>query len=94
MGSLWVPRSGSAGRACGQSRRISPLAIAVVTAEASWCAQHDHGTVDYLRQAGADVEHLRLEQAGIHGNGHAMMNEKNSDEVAAYIAGWIEGKVR
>ena len=78
------------------ARKLPNLArfpIAVVTAEASWIAQHDHGTVDFLRQAGANVEHLRLEAAGIHGNGHAMMLEKNSDEVAAYIAGWIERKI-
>lgn len=78
------------------ARRLPNLTgfpMAVVTAEASWVAQQDHGTVDYLRQAGASVEHLRLEEHGIHGNGHAMMNEKNSDEIAAFIANWIERKL-
>jgi hypothetical protein len=28
---------------------------------------------------------------GIHGNGHSMMLEKNSDEVADLVARWIEG---
>lgn len=64
--------------------------IAVVTAEASWKAQLDHGTVDFLRQAGAPVEHLRLEEHGLHGNGHMMMLERNSDAVAALLADWIE----
>jgi pimeloyl-ACP methyl ester carboxylesterase len=63
--------------------------IVVVTAEASWMAADNHGTVDFLRQAGANVEHLRFEEHGVHGNGHAMMLERNSDEGAALIEGWI-----
>ncbi len=64
--------------------------IVVVTAEASWMAADNHGTVDFLAQAGASVEHLRLEDNGIHGNGHAMMLETNSDEIAGLIANWID----
>lgn len=63
--------------------------IVVITAEASWMALDNHGTVDFLAQAGATVEHLRLEDKGIHGNGHAMMLESNSEEIAATIAEWI-----
>jgi len=66
--------------------------IVIVTAEASWMATDNHGTVDFLRQAGASVEHLRLEEHGVHGNGHAMMLETNSDAVATVIATWIAGK--
>lgn len=63
--------------------------IVVVTAEASWMATDNHGTVDFLRQAGTRVEHLRLEEQGVRGNGHAMMLETNSDEVARVIGEWI-----
>lgn len=66
--------------------------IAVVTAEASWMAADNHGTVDFLRQAGADVEHIRLEAYGVHGNGHALMLERNSDACAAVIEQWIATK--
>lgn len=66
--------------------------IVIVTAEASWMAMDNHGTVDFLAQAGADVEHLRLENHGVHGNGHAMMLESNSDAVAVVIETWIAGK--
>jgi pimeloyl-ACP methyl ester carboxylesterase len=65
--------------------------ILILTAEASWKAAEDHGTVDFLRQAGARVEHLRLEDRGIHGNGHAMMLELNSDAIAKVLAEWIQG---
>jgi pimeloyl-ACP methyl ester carboxylesterase len=74
------------------ARKLPNLAgfpIAVVTAEASWMATDNHGTVDFLRQAGAQVEHVRLEEHGVHGNGHAMMLETNSDAVAAVIDEWI-----
>ena len=74
------------------ARRLPALAqmpIVVVTAEASWMAADNHAMVHFLRQAGASVDHLRLEEHGIHGNGHAMQLERNSDEVAAVIARWI-----
>lgn len=71
---------------------LTRFPIVVVTAEASWMAADNHGTVDFLRQAGARVEHLRLEEQGVHGNGHAMMLERNSDQVAGVIEGWIADK--
>lgn len=73
--------------------RLSGFPIAVVTSEASWMAQDNHGVVDFLAQAGADVEHLRLEERGVRGNGHLMMGEKNSDEVARVVADWMEARV-
>jgi hypothetical protein len=45
--------------------------------------------VDYLAQAGCRVEHLRLEDKGVRGNGHAMQLEANSDAVAAAIEAWL-----
>lgn len=74
------------------ARRLPNLAqipIVVVTAEASWMAGDNHAMVHYLRQAGCRVDHMRLEEHGVHGNGHAMQLEKNSDEVAAAIEGWL-----
>ncbi len=71
---------------------FSGTPIVVVTAEASWMAMDNHGTVDFLAQAGAQVEHLRLEDHGLHGNGHAMMLEINSDDVASVIESWIDRK--
>ena len=37
--------------------------------------------------------HLRLPDAGIHGNGHMMMLEKNSDAIAKAMADWLDGAV-
>ena len=33
---------------------------------------------------------LRLTEAGIHGNGHMMMLEKNSDAIAKAMADWLD----
>ena len=74
------------------ARRLPNLAtipVVVVTAQASWMAADNHAIVHFLRQAGVDAEHLRLEDKGVTGNGHAMMLEANSDAVAAVICDWI-----
>ncbi|ORY57258.1 Alpha/Beta hydrolase protein [Pseudomassariella vexata] len=66
------------------------IPVLVVTAPASYHAQYDWITVEYLRQAGIKkVEHLRLEDEGIFGNGHMMFMETNSDDIAAKIEDWI-----
>lgn len=78
------------------ARRLPNLAsipIAVVTSETSAWSMHDHGTVDFLLQAGVRAVHLRLEDNGLHGNGHLMMQEKNSDAIAALLAQWIADHV-
>ena len=57
--------------------------------EASAWSRHDHGTVDCLVQAGVRAVHLRLEDHGLRGNGHLMMQERNSDDIAAFLERWI-----
>lgn len=74
-------------------RRLTNLAdkpILLVTAEASYHAMYDHCTVQFLRQAGCSrLDHIELAELGIHGNGHMMFMEKNSDEVQAVLGDWI-----
>jgi pimeloyl-ACP methyl ester carboxylesterase len=71
--------------------RLMGIPMVLVTGEASWMAQDNHGVVDFLRQAGVGIEHLRLESVGVHGNGHMIMSELNSDQAAAAIDRWIRG---
>jgi pimeloyl-ACP methyl ester carboxylesterase len=78
----------SFGPAAGAGK-LDGLPVAVVTAESSGHAAADHATAEYLRECGADVTELRLADLGIHGNGHAMMLEKNNAEIAAVITDWI-----
>ena len=65
----------------------------MVSAEASPFAHFGDHTVAFLRQAGADAEHVRLADHGVHGNGHAMMLERNSPEALAVILRWLDGSV-
>lgn len=68
---------------------LAGLAVAVVSAEASFHSAYDPGTARFLRQAGVAAEYIGLADKGIFGNGHMMMLEKNSDDIAALIHGWI-----
>jgi pimeloyl-ACP methyl ester carboxylesterase len=72
-----------------QLPNLRRLPVLVVTADASPSSRIDHGTVDFLRQAGVAAEHLRLEEIGIRGNGHLMMLERNSDEIAGRLIDWL-----
>ena len=79
------------------ARRLPNLAhipIMVVTSEASYHAVYDHCTVRYLRQVGAHVDFVRLEDVGIHGNGHMMMLETNNMAIARVIARWANTSIR
>jgi len=82
-----------------QSLRGQPLAklagipIAVVSAEVSDSNATDPGSVEALRQAGCTVEHIRLAEHGVRGNGPLVMMEKNNREALAPIAAWIENNV-
>ena len=72
---------------------LAKLPILVVTSEASYHAPYDHCTVKYLRQAGVRPAWIRLADAGIHGNGHMMMLEKNNMEIAAVLSRWLADAV-
>ena len=76
-------------------RRLVNLAgipILILTGEASYHAPYDHCTSAFLRQAGVEHDFVRLSEAGIGGNGHMMMLEKNSADVSALIMKWLAGK--
>jgi pimeloyl-ACP methyl ester carboxylesterase len=75
------------------ARKLPNLArvpILIVVAEASYHAAYDHVTSAYLAQAGVANDFVRLEEIGIRGNGHMMMLEKNSDEIAGVIESWLK----
>ena len=69
---------------------LASVPVHVITGEASYHAGYDDYTVRFLRQAGVDATHIRLADEGIHGNGHMMMLEKNSAEIAALIMAVVQ----
>ena len=75
------------------ARKLANLAkipMLFLTSESSYHAVYDYCTVEYLKQAGVDVEWLHLPDVGICGNGHFVFMELNSLEIAEYIAPWID----
>ena len=61
----------------------------IATGEASYPVQYDHCTVSFLRRAGVPAEHIRSQDYGIRGNGHMMMLEANTLEVAHLVEDWL-----
>ncbi|KAF2158250.1 alpha/beta-hydrolase [Myriangium duriaei CBS 260.36] len=73
-----------------QLLNLEPLPILVVTGEASYHAPYDYCTVAFLRQAGCHkVHHIELGKVGIHGNGHMMFMEKNSETIWELVNEWM-----
>jgi pimeloyl-ACP methyl ester carboxylesterase len=60
---------------------LSGLPVLLVTAEASLLSHFDTEVRDYLTEAGATVELVRLADHGVHGNGHGMIFERNHLQV-------------
>ena len=66
----------------------------VMASESSYHASYDHCTAKYLNQAGVKTEFIRLEDKGIHGNGHMVMLEKNNLDIAHLLDQWVVHNVR
>ena len=73
---------------------LQGIPIVILAAESSYHAVYDHCTSKYLAQAGVPNTFVRLEEAGIRGNGHMMMLEKNNLEIADFITQWLGKSVR
>jgi len=67
--------------------------ILYLATEASFYAPYSHCTVAYLKQAGVDIDFVKLGDLGLHGNGHMMMMEKNSDVIAQVILDWLDHRL-
>ncbi len=69
--------------------RLAGIPMLIVVSEASYHASYDHCTANWLTQAGVRNTMIRLGDAGLHGNGHMMMLEKNSDDIAGVMRDWL-----
>ena len=68
---------------------LAGLPILMVTAQASAFATATPPTAAFLNAAGASAELLHLPDHGVHGNGHGLIYEKNSDAALAPVLAWI-----
>ena len=66
------------------------MPVAVVSGEVSPQARYAPEMVEFLKHAGAAVEALHLPDFGIHGNGHGLIYEKNSDETIKPVLRWLD----
>jgi pimeloyl-ACP methyl ester carboxylesterase len=80
----WVQRTPAR-----QLPNLAKMPMLIVNGEASFHAPFEHCTVKYLEQAGVHPTWIDLGKAGVHGNGHMMMLEKNNLEVAGVMERWL-----
>ncbi len=66
------------------------VAVITGTDDADHPTSVDRPIVEWLNQHGARAQYIALGEHGIVGNGHMMMLEDNSDEIAAAIHAWLQ----
>lgn len=72
---------------------LKSIPVALMTGETSLFASFATSIVPFLRNAGARVDHLDLPALGIHGNGHGLIYERNSDEALEVVLQWLATSV-
>ncbi len=73
---------------------LKNIPVMIMASEASYHQVYDHCTAKYLNQAGVKTEYIRLQDKGIHGNGHMVMIEKNNLDIAHVIDEWVVKNVK
>lgn len=73
---------------------LKGVPVGLVTGETSVFAGFSSSILPFLRHAGANVHHLDLPALGIHGNGHGLIYERNSDEAFRVVAQWLAETLR
>ena len=66
----------------------------ILVGEASYHQGYDHLTSHVLMQCGVSHDFVRLQDVGIHGNGHMMMLEKNHTDIADWILNWLDARIQ
>ena len=70
-------------------KNLSSIPVLFLNGEGGYHRVYDHCLAKWLTQAGVKTEYVEMEKAGLTGNGHMMMLEKNSADIAKYIGGWL-----
>jgi hypothetical protein len=64
---------------------LDNIPVLVVTSEAGYHSVYDDCSVEFLKDAGVRVDHVRLPDVGIRGNGHMMFMERNNLQIADQV---------
>ena len=70
-----------------------PILVVTADHDRDHTREVDGAVADWLREIGAAAEFCYLPDRGIAGNGHMMMLEQNSGEIADLIADWIDSTI-
>ena len=76
-----------------QLANLADIPVLFMNADGGYHRIFDHCLANWLNQAGVQTEYVRMEDVGLAGNGHMMMLELNSKEIAGYIHGWLDENV-
>jgi pimeloyl-ACP methyl ester carboxylesterase len=72
---------------------LEKIPVVYLSSEGGYHREYDPCLAKWLNQAGVHTQFVRLEDVGIHGNGHELMLEKNSDDIAKWIGNWMDKNV-
>ncbi len=72
---------------------LTDIPVLFLNGEGGYHRIFDHCLANWLNQAGVETEYVRMEDVGLSGNGHMMMLEENSKEIAEYIHSWLEENI-
>ena len=75
-------------------KNLQSIPVLFMVGEGSYHRIYDHCLAKWLTQAGVKTEYVEMEKVGLPGNGHMMMLEKNSADIAKYIGGWLSKNAR
>jgi pimeloyl-ACP methyl ester carboxylesterase len=75
-------------------KNLQNIPVLFMVGEGSYHRIYDHCLAKWLNQAGVKTEYVEMETAGLRGNGHMMMLERNSADIAKYIGQWIAKTAR
>ena len=68
---------------------LQKIPVLDISGEGGYHRVFDRCVATWLNQAGVKTEYVEMEKAGLHGNGHMMMLEKNSADIAKYMGAWL-----
>jgi len=75
-------------------KNLQNIPVLFMSMDGSYHRQYDHCLAKWLNQAGVKTQYVEEETAGMSGNGHQMMLEKNSVDLAKYIGNWLSQNAR
>ena len=70
-------------------KNLQNIPVLFLNGEGGYHRVYDHCLAKWLNQAGVKTEYVEMEKVGLAGNGHMMMLEKNSADIAKYMGSWL-----